>query len=135
MAVQRAIKEAKNFGIKRAVALHVSAPFHCPLMQPAAERLEQALGEIPFADALIPLVTNVEAQPLTEGEKLKKLLVQQVTAPVRWEESMRQLETMGVRGAIEIGPGKVLSGLLRRIVKSIETLNVETPEQIAACKG
>lgn len=133
-AVDRAIARAKEHGAKRALKLPVSAPFHCPLMEPAADKLAAELDKVSFSAPGVPVVTNVEAAPNTDGDRVSELLVQQVTAPVRWEESVQQLARMGVTRAIEIGPGKVLSGLVRRIAKEIATDNVETPEQIEGLK-
>ena len=113
-AVERAIERVKQEG-KKAVLLPVSAPFHSPLMKPAGERLEKALEEISVNDLKIPVVTNVEAEVNTSKEKVKGLLVAQVSSPVRWEESMRKMIEKGIEQVVEIGPGKVLSGLMKRI--------------------
>lgn len=129
-AVDRAIGVAKTYGAKRAVRLPVSAPFHCSLMEPAAGRLAAELDRVTISAPRVPVVTNVEAEPNRDGQRVRDLLVRQVTAPVRWEESVLQLERMGVTRAIEVGPGKVLSGLVRRIAKGIAAENAETPEQI-----
>jgi [acyl-carrier-protein] S-malonyltransferase len=131
-AVQRAVARAKEHGAKRAIPLQVSAPFHCALMAPAAARLAETLRDIRFVDAAVPVVTNVGAEPNQEGERARALLVQQVTAPVRWEESVLCLARLGVRRALEIGPGKVLAGLVKRITKEIEVANVEGPDDVAA---
>jgi [acyl-carrier-protein] S-malonyltransferase len=131
-AVNRAIDRAREFGAKRAVRLEVSAPFHCPLMEPAAERLSEVLADVTFEDPTIPVVTNVEANPNQEGERARGLLVRQVTAPVRWEESVRCLAQLGVTRAVEIGPGRVLSGLIRRVERSITVKSIEQPDQLAA---
>jgi len=131
-AVTRAVGRAKEFGVRRAVPLKVSAPFHCPLMRPAAERLAAELDKVKVGAPRVPVVSNVEAEPNQDGGKVRQLLVQQVTAPVRWEESMQRLAAMGVTRIIEVGPGKVLSGLARRIAKEISVANVGTPEDIAA---
>jgi [acyl-carrier-protein] S-malonyltransferase len=134
-AVERAMARAKEFGAKRAMPLPVSAPFHCPLMEPAAGRLAEAMGATRFADPQVPVVTNVEAAPNRDGSRVRELLVRQVTAPVRWEESVQCLAAMGVRRAIEVGPGKVLAGLVRRIAKEIEAANVETAEDVASLRS
>ncbi len=131
-AVDRAIARAKDFGAKRAVPLQVSAPFHCALMEPAAARLAEELAKVSFHDPRVPVVTNVEAEPNREGSRIQDLLTRQVTAPVRWEESVQRLAAMGVRRAVEVGPGKVLAGLVKRISKEIEVVNVETPDEVAA---
>jgi [acyl-carrier-protein] S-malonyltransferase len=123
-AVERAIERIKQGG-KKAVLLPVSAPFHSPLMKPAGERLEKALEQVSVNDLKIPVVTNVEAEVNHSRERVKELLVAQVSSPVRWEESMRKMIEKGVEQVLEIGPGKVLSGLLKRIDNRIETKNLE----------
>jgi len=123
-AVERAIERIKQEG-KKAVLLPVSAPFHSPLMKPAGERLEKALEEISVTDLKIPVVTNVEAEVNTLKDKVKGLLVSQVSSPVRWEESMRKMIEKGIEQVLEIGPGKILSGLMKRIDNRIETGNLE----------
>jgi [acyl-carrier-protein] S-malonyltransferase len=110
---------------KKAVLLPVSAPFHSPLMKPAGERLEKALEEISVNDLKIPVVTNVEAEVNTLKERVKGLLVAQMSSPVRWEESMRKMCEKGIEKVLEIGPGKVLSGLMKRIDSRIEAGNLE----------
>jgi [acyl-carrier-protein] S-malonyltransferase len=123
-AVERAIERVKKDG-KKAVLLPVSAPFHSPLMKPAGERLEKALEEISVSNLRIPVVTNVEAEVNTSKDRVKGLLVAQVSSPVRWEESMRKMIGKGIEQVLEIGPGKVLSGLMKRIDNRIETGNLE----------
>jgi [acyl-carrier-protein] S-malonyltransferase len=123
-AVQRAIERVKQEG-KKAVLLPVSAPFHSSLMKPAGERLEKALEEISVSDLKIPVVTNVEAEANTSKDRVKELLVAQVSSPVRWEESMRKMVEKGIEHVLEIGPGKVLSGLMKRIDSRVETKNLE----------
>jgi [acyl-carrier-protein] S-malonyltransferase len=123
-AVQRAMERVKQNG-KKAVLLPVSAPFHSPLMKPAGIRLEKALEEISVKDLNVPVVTNVEADINTSKERVKALLVAQVSNPVRWEESMRRIVEKGIEKVLEIGPGKVLSGLMKRIDPKIETMNLE----------
>lgn len=123
-AVERAIERVKQEG-KKAVLLPVSAPFHSPLMKPAGERLEKALEDISVNDLKVSVVTNVEAEVNTLKEKVKELLVAQVSNPVRWEESMRKMIEKGIEKVVEIGPGKVLSGLMKRIDSRIETKNLE----------
>src|SRR3984957_19879749 len=117
-AVERAIALAKERGAKRAVLLQVSAPFHCSLMQPAQDGLAPILLEIPFSAANVPVVVNVDAAPVTEGAQLRDALIRQVTGAVRWTESMQLLIAEGVTTFVEVGPGKVLSGLLRQIDRS-----------------
>ncbi len=124
-AVKRAVELAKAKGAKRALPLPVSAPFHCALMVPAAARLEAVLRTVRIRDLTVPLVTNVDADVLTEGTRVADALVRQVTAPVRWEEGVARLVKEGTETFIEIGPGKVLSGLIRRIAPEVRVLNVE----------
>jgi [acyl-carrier-protein] S-malonyltransferase len=124
-AVTRASKRAVARGAVKAVPLPVSAPFHCALMKPAEERLEAHLAGVRFADPAFPVVVNVEARPVTTGEEARRALVRQVCSPVRWVESVVALRGMGARLAIEAGPGKVLSGLIRRIERAIACRNVE----------
>ena len=123
-AVQRAIEKIKEMG-KKAVLLPVSAPFHSPLMKPAGERLGKELEPISVHDLKTPVMTNVEAQINTSKERVKGLLVAQVSSPVRWEESMRGMIDQGIERMIEIGPGKVLCGLMKRIDGKIKMGNVE----------
>lgn len=123
-AVQRAVERAKQQG-KKAVLLPVSAPFHSPLMKPAGERLAEALKEIEVKDLQIPVVTNVEARIHTSKDRVKELLVSQVSRPVRWEDSIREMIRNGIEGFIEVGPGKVLTGLMKRIDSSRYATNVE----------
>jgi [acyl-carrier-protein] S-malonyltransferase len=123
-AVERAIERIKQGG-KKAVLLPVSAPFHSALMKPAGERLGKALEEISVRDLKIPVVTNVEAEVNHSKDRVKGLLVAQVSSPVRWEESMRKMIEKGVEQVLEVGPGKVLSGLMKRIDNRIETKNLE----------
>jgi [acyl-carrier-protein] S-malonyltransferase len=124
-AVKKAADLAKAKGAKRAVLLPVSAPFHSVLLEPAARRLEGVLSGVPFRDLTVPLVTNVDAEPMTSGARVAETLVRQVTAPVRWEEIVLRLAKDGVTACIEIGPGKVLSGLIKRIAPDLKTFNVE----------
>jgi len=123
-AVERAIERVKQEG-KKAILLPVSAPFHSPLMKPAGERLEKVLEEISVSDLNIPVVTNVEAEINSSKDRVKGLLVAQVSSPVRWEESMQKMIGKGTEQVLEIGPGKVLSGLMKRIDHRIETKNLE----------
>jgi [acyl-carrier-protein] S-malonyltransferase len=122
-AVARASAACTARGAKKVIPLPVSAPFHCALMAPARERLSPFLEETRFADGLVPVVTNVDAQPESRGERLRDALVRQMDSPVRWVESVRLLSQNGVDRAIEIGPGKVLSGLVRRIEQGIKVEN------------
>jgi [acyl-carrier-protein] S-malonyltransferase len=123
-AVERAIELVKQRG-KKAMTLQVSAPFHSPLMKPAGVRLSEALKDIPVHSLQIPVVTNVEARVNRSPEKVKPLLVEQVSSPVRWEESMRRMVEEGIERVLEIGPGKVLSGLMKRIDSKVESGNIE----------
>jgi [acyl-carrier-protein] S-malonyltransferase len=129
-AVERAITLAKERGAKRALMLHVSAPFHCSLMQPAQDALAPLLHSIAFSPAKSPVVVNVDAAPVTDGEALRVALVRQVTGTVRWTESMQFLIAEGVTTFVEVGPGKVLSGLLRQIDRSQKCGHVEDPASL-----
>jgi len=133
-AVARAIEIAKARGFRKAMPLPVSAPFHCALMQPAAERLQVVLDTIAVADPQLPVISNVEAQPNRDGQRVKALLVAQVCAPVRWEESVVTMAGLGVSRFIEIGPGKVLSGLAKRIIKESEVGNCENLASLEALR-
>ncbi len=141
-AVKRAVEIASQLGAKRAVILQVSAPFHCALMQPAQDKLAADLKKTNFGALRVPLVTNVDADTVTSGEEAREALVRQVTMAVRWQESVRLLIDEGVNTFVEVGPGKVLTGLLRQIERSVAALNVEdekslatTIERIAAAKS
>ena len=131
-AVKRAVEIASQSGAKRAVVLAVSAPFHSTLMMPAQLKLEKDLAATKFADLKMPLVTNVDADTISKGEEASSALVRQVTMPVRWEESMRMLLDEGVNTFVEVGPGRVLTGLMRQIERSVTTLNVEDEKSLAA---
>jgi len=124
-AVERAVVLARERGAKRAVMLHVSAPFHCSLMQPAQDALAPVLQGIAFSPAKIPVVVNVDARLVTEAAELRDALVRQVTGAVHWTESMQLLIAQGVTTFVEVGPGKVLSGLLRQIDRSQKCAQVE----------
>jgi len=124
-AVERAMELAKARGAKRALPLPVSAPFHCALMEPAGKRLREVLTGIEVGALTVPVVTNVEAQPNQEPSRVRELLVAQVSAPVRWDESVQTMNQLGVDRFIEIGPGKVLAGLVKRIVKGVAAQNIE----------
>jgi [acyl-carrier-protein] S-malonyltransferase len=129
-AVKRAVEIASQSGAKRAVVLAVSAPFHSALMMPAQQKLEKDLASTKFADLQMPLVTNVDADTIRKGEEARSALVRQVTMPVRWEESMRMLLDEGVNIFLEVGPGRVLTGLMRQIERSVTTLNVEDEKSL-----
>ena len=124
-AVELAIRLARERGAKRAVRLQVSAPFHCSLMRPAGERLRDVLQAVPIADPSVPLVNNADAEVLTRGVQIPGSLVRQVSSPVRWEEVVRRLVKEGVTLFLELGPGKVLTGLIKRIATDAITLNAE----------
>ncbi|MEQ1789349.1 MAG: ACP S-malonyltransferase [Rickettsiales bacterium] len=131
-AVERALIIAKDKGAKRALLLEVSAPFHCALMAPAAGVMTDALSAAKFSNPLVPIVTNVTAKSETNPLVLRNLLVDQVTGMVRWRESMEYLAGQGVTRMIEIGAGKVLSGLMKRIDPKIETMNIGTIADLEA---
>ncbi|HMD30267.1 MAG TPA: ACP S-malonyltransferase [Candidatus Acidoferrales bacterium] len=131
-AVKRAVEFASQSGAKRAVILPVSAPFHCELMVPAQQRLEEVLRATAFGPLKIPLVTNVGAEVVENGDEAREALVRQVSLPVRWEESIRALIELGVDMFVEVGPGKVLSGLLRQIDRSVLCVNVEDEKSLQA---
>jgi [acyl-carrier-protein] S-malonyltransferase len=131
-AVKRAVEIASQLGAKRAVMLPVSAPFHSTLMMPAQEKLATELNKVPFANLRVPLVTNVDADTETSGDEARDALIRQVTMPVRWEESVRLLIDEGVNTFVEVGPSRVLTGLLRQIERSVATLNVEDEKSLAA---
>ncbi len=134
-AVHRAIEIAKARGAKRSILLPVSAPFHCRLMQPAAEAMAQALADVPIARPCVPLVANVVAAPVTDPEEIRTLLVRQVTSAVRWRESMAFMASGGISLFVECGAGKVLSGLVKRIAELATGLPVGTPADIDLYKG
>jgi [acyl-carrier-protein] S-malonyltransferase len=130
-AVERALDLAKEAGAKRAVLLPVSAPFHCALMQPAAERMAHALAEVEIRKPLVPVVANVRASAQSDPELLRSLLVEQVTGAVRWRDSMAYLAAQGVTEIWEVGAGKALSGMIRRIDRAIACQAIGSPEDIA----
>ena len=134
-AVERAAVLAKERGAKRAVMLPVSAPFHSALMQPAAAVMAEALAAVEIAAPEVPLIANVRAEPVTEPGAIRRLLVEQVTGAVRWRESVEFLSGAGVTEFWEIGAGKALSGMIRRISKDAVVKNIGTPADIAALKG
>ncbi len=132
-AVERAIELAKEKGAKRAVLLPVSAPFHCSLMAPAAEKMQQALADVDMQDPSVPLVSNVLATPITQADDIRQRLVEQVTGMVRWTESVTWLATQGgVTHMLELGTGKVLTGLARRINRNLTGVAVNSPDDIEA---
>lgn len=131
-AVERAMADAKPSGAKLAKKLPVSAPFHCSLMKPAADKLAAAMADLVIATPSVPVVANVTAEPTTDAARIKELLVQQVTAPVRWEESVQTIAKLGVKRAYELGSGAVLKGLVKRIADSIEVTTIGEPHEVAA---
>ncbi len=134
-AVDRAIELAKGKGAKRAMLLPVSAPFHCSLMLPAGDRLATVLQAIEIGEMTLPVVSNVEAAPNQDASRVRELLVKQVSAPVRWQETIAACVDLGVDRYIEIGPGKVLSGLVKRIAKDSTIQNVQNVADISALAG
>ena len=130
-AVSRAMSLARGRGAKRVLELPVSAPFHCPLMQPAADGLQRVLSDVQVQPFSIGVVTNVEAEVNLDPGRVKSLLTEQAVKPVRWEESVRQLERLGVSRVLEVGPGKVLKGLVKRISPAMATDNFESPDDLA----
>lgn len=128
LAVENAMKFSKDFGIKKAILLPVSAPFHCKLMRPAQIIMEEALNKLNFKTPLIPIISNVNVLPENNPDKLRKNLIDQVTGTVRWRETMEFVEKKGVKKIIELGSGKVLTGIAKRMIKDIVTINIENTE-------
>ena len=133
-AVEEACALAKSNGAKRAVLLEVSAPFHCALMNTVAKRLEEVLSQVDIFELEVPVVSNYEAKPNKDSSRVKTLLIDQVANPVRWDDSVNMLYESGVREYVEIGPGNVLSGLIKRTVSNISVLNFEKIEQLKSLK-
>jgi [acyl-carrier-protein] S-malonyltransferase len=133
-AVERAVELAKSRGAKRAVMLPVSAPFHCALMQPAAEAMRLALANVTIRAPAVPLVANVLAEAVSDPETIRSLLVKQVTGLVRWRESVEWMSAQGVEDFWEIGAGKALAGMIRRISRTARTRSVGTPDDVAGLK-
>jgi [acyl-carrier-protein] S-malonyltransferase len=131
-AVERAIALAAEKGAKRSVMLPVSAPFHCALMQPAADAMGEALGTAMLNVPSVPLIANVTAAPVSDPEQIRKLLSEQITGTVRWRESIETMKKEGVTRIFELGSGKVLAGLVKRIDREIEASSAGTPEDIEA---
>ncbi len=129
-AVEEAMKLAKNAGAKRALPLAVSVPSHCTLMIGASDRLGELLNTIRFSDPSVPIVNNAEAMFLTNAERIKYSLIAQLSSPLLWEDSIRNIVEKGIDTFIEVGPGKVLSGLIKRIEPSARLLNVEDTESL-----
>jgi [acyl-carrier-protein] S-malonyltransferase len=129
-AVEGALALAAERGAKRSVMLPVSAPFHCPLMSPAAETMREALDAIAIRPPIVPVIANVTARAVLDPERIRQLLVDQVTGAVRWRESILHLRDQGVREVFEVGVGKVLSGLARRIDKGLKAISIHTPADV-----
>jgi [acyl-carrier-protein] S-malonyltransferase len=134
-AVARASERAKALGAKRAIPLQVSAPFHCALMKPAEDRLAPELRALPVSAPRVPVVANVDAQPKTDGPSSIEALVRQVSSPVRWDEVVQRLASAGVTAYVEVGPGTVLSGLVKKIARDATIVHVERPDDIAAVEA
>jgi [acyl-carrier-protein] S-malonyltransferase len=131
-AIKRALGIASLRGAKRSILLPVSAPFHCELMAPAARTLDEVLARVTIRDPLVPLISNVTASTVERADDVRKLLVEQITSMVRWRESVLRMIESGVHGFVEVGAGRVLSGLIRRIDKNLTAISVGTPEEIEA---
>ena len=134
-AVGRALTIAKEFGARRAMLLPVSAPFHCDMMRPAEIRLAKDLDEIKFENLQFPLISNVEAKPVLKGEEARRALKLQVSRPVRWYETIRWLLDEGVNTFVEVGPGKVLTGLCKRINKNFNSYNISNINELENFKN
>jgi [acyl-carrier-protein] S-malonyltransferase len=131
-AVERTIEAAKPRGAKRGMLLPVSAPFHCPLMQPAADAMQGALAEVVIRPLAVPVLANVTAAPTAEPETVRRLLVEQVTGRVRWRESILALKGQGVETTVEMGGNKILTGMVKRIDKDLQSVTLDTPDEIEA---
>ncbi|MCJ7873760.1 ACP S-malonyltransferase [Phaeobacter sp. J2-8] len=134
-AVERAVEIAKTAGARRAVLLPVSAPFHCALMEPAARAMAEALDNVEISKPSVPLVANVVAKSVEDPATIRSLLVDQVTGAVRWRESVEWMAAKGVDDIWEVGAGKALCGMIRRIDRSVTTRNIGTPEDVVAAKA
>lgn len=127
-AVDRAVELAKAKGCRKAIPLPVSVPVHTPLMQPAADRFAHDLNEVDWKDLQVPLVNNVDAQPIQRASDIQDSLIRQLPSPVQWEESVKNMYAMGIRTFIEVGPGSVLTGLIKRCIPEVTLLNVQDPK-------
>jgi [acyl-carrier-protein] S-malonyltransferase len=134
-AVERAVEIAKGRGVKRAMMLPVSAPFHCAMLQPAADAMAAALAKVAVKPPRVPVVANVLAQPISEPSMIVRCLVEQVTGTVRWRESVLFMVQAGVTAFFEVGAGKVLAGLIKRIAETANVSSIGTPEDIARFKA
>ena len=130
LAVEKAIDLSKDFGVKRAVKLPVSAPFHCELMKPAQIIMQEALNNLQFKIPIIPIISNITASPENDPQNLKKNLIDQVIGTVRWRETMNLANKLGVKKIIELGSGKVLTGIAKRMIKNVVALNIEKPDDL-----
>jgi [acyl-carrier-protein] S-malonyltransferase len=131
-AVERAVELAKERGVRKAIMLDVSAPFHCPLLQPAADAMEEALAAVALDEPVVPLIANVTAAAVSDPDEIRRLLVEQVTATVRWRECVLAMKALGVDTLVEMGEGKVLSGMIRRIDREMKGVPVQGPEDLEA---
>jgi [acyl-carrier-protein] S-malonyltransferase len=134
-AVERAVEIAKGRGVKRAMMLPVSAPFHCAMLRPAADAMAAALAKVAVKPPRVPVVANVLAQPISEPSMIVRCLVEQVTGTVRWRESVLFMVQAGVTAFFEVGAGKVLAGLIKRIAETANVSSIGTPEDIARFKA
>ena len=129
--VNKAMEQAKEKGAKRALPLEVSGPFHSSLMKPAAEKLNDVLNEVSIVQSNIPVISNVSAEPISEPTEIKEKLIEQLYSPVLWEDSVKTLLALGVDTFVEVGPGKVLSGLIKKVDRSAKLYNVSDLESLA----
>ena len=129
-AVQRAVHIGKEKGAKRSMLLTVSAPFHCSLMAPAAETMDKVLGEIKPRSPTVPLITNVRAEPENNPEEIQRLLVEQITSRVRWRQSIENMKELGVNTFVEVGVGRVLTGMVRRVDKRLKGISIQSAYDI-----
>ena len=129
-AIERAVEIGKEKGAKRSRMLAVSAPFHCPLMAPAAEKMAEVLNQTNLNQPVTPIISNVTAAPETQPNEIRKLLVNQVTSKVRWRESIENIRDLGVHTFIEVGMGKVLTGMVKRIDKNLSAMSIQSPKDI-----
>lgn len=131
-AIERAVDIAKAKGIKRAMMLNVAAPFHCPLMAPAAREMEDVLGNATIAPPRVPVIANVTTKPVSDPETIRKLLVQQITGVVRWRETMLSMPGLGIDTMVEVGAGKVLTPMAKRTVTELALVNLDAPADVEA---
>lgn len=129
-AVERVAELARRAGARRTMALQVSAPFHCALMAPAAEGLDRVLADVPFHEPRFPVYANVDANPISDGDGARRALIRQVTAPVKWQACVEAMVEDGIDTMVEIGPGRVLAGLVKRIRPDVDTVSVSDPDGV-----